>query len=878
MAIPGGGGSPLKLFRDNTIYTQQVPGYSPPSKSDIAHMARAGAYISRSEFFVMNRLHEPVEPMAFESRIETSTFDTGGVSEDAARGTLVGVAYGNSRYIAVNTTGVTYVSTDGVTWVATTTSPGGAAWDIAFGGGTWVVVGPAGAIFYSIDNGVSWSAATNPSADDIYGVNYDALSSDFTASGNDWLRSVDGGVTWTILHNLDGVGSVHKVACNQGSGVWAGVAAAHVVSIGGGVGRVETADNGATLTVYPDGSFASSPPGPGIECMAADDTNLFVGATVSDGTIWVSNDGISWSSMATIGVSMRGIMFDSVSATWIACGENGKVFQSANLASWTPYTDFGGATTTNRLWDLATDGAGQIVVVGVGGTIIVTKSAEGLPSGAYTLHAIAYFSTETGKFVFAYHQHAVNFSAGSGNVITLMVSSEDKVLADSATSPGWAVPWDVLDDIKVDVYLDYTSDQQADTSQPNTSFNQVAAPSVTRYAFTSVLPSGTNALMQLGGDIRDLPLGEPLGNSQGMTTMVMDKSQTALHQGRLFAMVSQDETRWPSDNVSLEIANQFGDFILGYSEINWANFMRPDNYLVLRPAKSTIFTGMISTPSGLMVMFDSEIIVVNGDPDLGGFTVEQFPDVVGNDAGVTPARLGGVPMVVWDGQIYALVGGKAEPLSQDVYLATDPFIRITAEPQRRCLLAVTQGGRCFRYFFEYRFWMDDPTGNVGELLPNCACSADDYTRGIDNNGDAYYTRTDGTPDTPYMQWDGVDFGVGALAGKAAELLPGRRHSLYRARFLVPSLSVITDRNDAAYNAALVPRLYYQYTSRQAAVSNPVSTDYVLGILDEERLAFRMPMGLKSRLTNLRLELRGMAYTDIFRPPLEWFYSLTDKAN
>jgi len=119
------------------------------------------------------------------------------------------------------------------------------------------------------------------------------------------------------------------------------------------------------------------------------------------------------------------------------------------------------------------------------------------------------------------------------------------------------------------------------------------------------------------------------------------------------------------------------------------------------------------------------------------------------------------------------------------------------------------------------------------------------------------------------------------------MIAGRRHALYRARFLIPSdqgvspasgiTSVVTDRTDGLYSATAVPRLYYQYTSRQSDVGNPASTDYVLGQLSEERLAFHLPKGMKSRLTNLKLELRSMDYTDVFRPPMEWFYSMTDKA-
>ena len=866
----------LKLLRNKTLYQQSSADYADIEYA--AHLARAGAYISRNEFFVLDRKFNRVEPMVFASDKVSAVIASGGVNSESARGTLRGIDYGNALYMAASSNGTVWTSSDGLSW----SSPGNSgvdAWDIAFGDGVWVVVGDDGTngkIAYSNDDGATWTAATGVSSDLVRSIVYDKTTGFFVAAGGDLLNSTDDGATWTVRNSMSGVvnGAVYGLSVDQTRGIiiapvpfyFGGV-------ISGSPGEFWSTDGGMTWS----GGAGWGIPTSYTQASASDDSGLFVGANVLNGDIYSSADGHSWSFQARLGIGLYDVLFDPKAAAWMVCGDNGAVYTSTDLATWTPYNAFGG-TTTQTLWAMATDANGQIVVVGEGGTILITSANIGLPSGGYTIHVIAYIETGAGKLVFGYDQLDVTFDQDGGNTVAVQVSTVSKLIAD--TAPIWAVPIATAQEVMVDVYLKYTPDQTADTSQTTTSFTDLATPSVIRYAFTASLPAtGVNELAQIGDVIKDLPLGEPLGDNKGMTTIVFENSQTALHLGRIFGMVSQTESRWESeDGTSLEIANKGADFVLGYTEDSWANFMRPDNYLVLRPTQSSELTGLASTPSGLMVMFDSEIFVISGDPDVGGLNVQAYPDVVGNDVGTTPTKLGGVPIVIWDGQIYALSGGKAQPLSQPVYRADDPFVRVVAEPQSRCLIAVAASGRTFRYFFEYQFWMDDPAGTATiELLPNIAGGdTGDYTRAIDGSGNAYATKVDGSPDTPFLQWDDVDWGVGILKGPEMGLVAGRRSSLYRARFLIPGLSFVTDRTAGGYDASLVPRMYYRVTSAQAAVDDPASTDYVLGLLSEERLAFRLPLGLKSRLSDLRLELRSMGYDAILRPPMTWFYAMSDK--
>jgi hypothetical protein len=76
------------------------------------------------------------------------------------------VAYGNGRWIAIESTGVTSISTDGgTTWSAGGSAPAGSYVNIAYGNGRWVMIGSGTTAAYSIDDGATWSAMTGlPSA------------------------------------------------------------------------------------------------------------------------------------------------------------------------------------------------------------------------------------------------------------------------------------------------------------------------------------------------------------------------------------------------------------------------------------------------------------------------------------------------------------------------------------------------------------------------------------------------------------------------------------------------------------------------------------------------------------------------------------------
>jgi len=102
-------------------------------------------------------------------------------------------------------------STDGVnfTWIPTSTS---AVWLYGVAsapGGTWWVVGEAGTILSSTDDGQSWQAQTTPTTDDLYAVSFaDASRGVAVGLHGAALLTTNGGAAWTdISTGLDAMNS-----------------------------------------------------------------------------------------------------------------------------------------------------------------------------------------------------------------------------------------------------------------------------------------------------------------------------------------------------------------------------------------------------------------------------------------------------------------------------------------------------------------------------------------------------------------------------------------------------------------------------------------------------------------------------------------------
>jgi hypothetical protein len=603
--------------------------------------------------------------------------------------------------------------------------------------------------------------------------------------------------------------------------------------------------------------------------------------------------GIVYSRVATLaaGSYPRKVKWNSLRNTWVmvggedATGGAPRVWNAAgNGSSWSRVTEIEEAIeeefpSENRaIYSVAFDDSGNAVYVGQGGLIASSGAQVGLRRGTYNVYAVSYFNTRAGKFAYDFTRISVTLGQDFSNLITFSASAKEQILA--------ANPWmdaGMIDDLRFDVYIQFLP-EGGDADEEPSDFSAATADTTIRYAFTEPFPDlpdtpdDPEELVAIGRDIEELPIGRQLGVSGQATTAVFEKSRTALHNGRMWGMASQDEDRWKDeDGISLEIANQFGRFVLSYTEIGWVNLLLDQSFIPIQPTQSSEFTGIMSTPSGLMVMFDNEIFLVTGDPAFGNVAVDLYLDMVGCDAGTYPSKVGGIPFTIWSGKVWMLQAGEAVEVSRGQWRREDPFVRLSPEPETRSLLAMTASGMVFRYILDDAFWLTDAVNRDGEalleMLPNCTCMSGDYTRFVQADGAVWTTRQDGTPDTPHLVYRDLDFGF-----------PERRTPLYvvKAAFEGPILALEYDRSSVGFDVDEVPTLFYASAQQSNGDTHESVDPQLLGIppiLDVPGnrrvgvISWRLPLrATRGFSIDTRLELKGMGYQDALKPPLRFVFA------
>jgi photosystem II stability/assembly factor-like uncharacterized protein len=176
---------------------------------------------------------------------------------------ILGIAYGNNRFVVGGESGKMAYSANGTSWTAVSNSTFGTTsiLDIAYGNNRFVAVGLQGQMAYSV-NGEIWTAVSNstfPStytidsntyAYPIYAIAYGIADGEsvgrFVAVGRDgkMAYSVDNGVTWTAVSN-----PLSYYAIAYGNNRFVAV---------GDKGKIAYSDdNGETWTAVADSTFGT---------------------------------------------------------------------------------------------------------------------------------------------------------------------------------------------------------------------------------------------------------------------------------------------------------------------------------------------------------------------------------------------------------------------------------------------------------------------------------------------------------------------------------------------------------------------------------------------------------------------------------------------
>ena len=236
----------------------------------------------------------------------TSTDGATWVSRDIttpAAGNFVALAYGATKFCALNDNGFTATSTNGIVWIVGGSLPGSSTdWlDITYGNGRFVAISASGDYAVSVDEGATWvtegTTLANMYTSDWTSIEYgQGLFLASRAGTSDWASSQDG-LLWeprfesgSETYKAFAFGSPNRHPLWIGASNGANNATAYIKTGATPIGRVYIADGSiTTLTLrepgngYPIGTVASTTASNTITL--SDTTNMYVGQPITfDGT------------------------------------------------------------------------------------------------------------------------------------------------------------------------------------------------------------------------------------------------------------------------------------------------------------------------------------------------------------------------------------------------------------------------------------------------------------------------------------------------------------------------------------------------------------------------------------------------------------------
>jgi Flp pilus assembly protein TadG len=326
---------------------------------------------------------------------------------------LAGVAFGGGQWVTVGPAGTLATSPDGISWTNRTSSFGST--DItatAYGSGQWVAVGVNGKLATSPD-GATWTQRTSGflTTDIITGVAY--ANGQWVAVGNGGkLATSPDGVTWT--QRTSGFGTTNIAGVAFGHGQWMVVGASS---------KVSTSVDGITWTPRTTG-FSGN-----IAGVAYNGSDLWVLVGQNGKRATSSNDGVTWTAPIDSfgGVTMAGVAFGS--GQWVAFGPSGTLYTSTNGATWSLVTA-AGFGTTNDIAEVAYNGTDLWVAVGQGGHISTsangttwTSRSSDFNSTAVTLVSAGMFDTSVKVFLRSYWDNLAVFTTSTLSDKALHISS-----------------------------------------------------------------------------------------------------------------------------------------------------------------------------------------------------------------------------------------------------------------------------------------------------------------------------------------------------------------------------------------------------------------------------------------------------------------------
>lgn len=361
------------------------------------------------------------------------------------------------------------------------------------------------------------------------------------------------------------------------------------------------------------------------------------------------------------------------------------------------------------------------------------------------------------------------------------------------------------------------------------------------YILSMVLEPGDTEWLQIADVGSVLP-------DTGHTVLAGMQDPTTPHGGRLWfrpdaSNYNRVEKAWSykggtsADQDTIIPTDDLGrSLTLAYSELGYVNLGGVTNYLFLPPGTSTEITGMVSTPSGLMVFGENDAWIISGDPALGNLQVESFPAAVGCDAGQSPIVAGGRVFTIWNNKLYALEGANAVDASRGILVDTSSPLDVASDPTRNSIAVLTSKGILRFDLASQEWYRDTPSPGVSWSTSARLLPAADGLR-------IFYPATDSILEyqsgllsavSVTLEWLGLDAGD-----------PFRR-DLWRY------VRIPLGLRGGTYSVGSTPYLYYRTRDADPDVSAEDSGHRVTGSLTDGELVFKLPWGVWGRRVDLRI--------------------------
>ncbi len=558
------------------------------------------------------------------------SWNTERIIENPSDGYLYGVAYGNSVFVAVGSSGTVLTSPDGITWTARTAAEANYWTSVTYGNGLFVAVANSGTnrVMTSPD-GITWTARTAPAKmwrDLIYANNiFVAVAGDYGGTQN--VMTSPDGVTWTSRT----APSTEFISVTYGNGLFVAV---------GFLG------SGTKIASSPDGITWATRRSTGTYRTVVYANGLFT-ATHSN-NIATSPDGITWTDYPGTYPDISSIVYRN--GSYVAAGAIKTGFHdSTDSLNWYQHD----ALVSDALFYTAAYGDGKFVGMSDSGTSIVSSDGVNWAPGGNAVGINNVYGLVYGNGLFVATGFGKIATSADGMIWTVSAAPQNQYLNSVVYGNGTFVA------------VSNSGTDQVITSPDGITWISRSVPEANSWRsvtygnglFVSVASSGTNRVMTSPDGITWTARTAAAVSSWNSVTYGNGLFVAVALNGTDYIMTSPDGITWTAPSVpaadfrSVTYGN--GMFVAAGTNILMTS---PDGITWTSqsaPAKS--WRAIISAPGSFVALGLNGAIMTSGtitSADSGMFSITQ--EITGElSFGVPPTN------ITLSNDIAGLTGGTA---------------------------------------------------------------------------------------------------------------------------------------------------------------------------------------------------------------------------